>query len=108
VQLTRTRIAEGLQPQLVSGERRFGLAPWCEVVELAKRAGFDTTTNPLKLAYLVTPPPIADWVANRPLIDFEALERLSADEILDDEMIAAARDFETKVISDSSEARGTE
>ena len=102
------RVDHVLVGRIVSGERRFGLASWSEVVELAKRAGFDTTTNPLKLAYLVTPPPIADWVANRPLIDFEALERLSADEILDDELIAEARDLETKVISDSSDARGME
>jgi hypothetical protein len=78
--------------RLVSGEKRFGLAHWSEVLQVVQRAGLDTTTDPLKLAYFVTPPPIADWVANIPLIDVEALERLSADEILDAELIAAARE----------------
>jgi hypothetical protein len=86
--------------RLVSGEKRFGLARWSEVLEVAQRAGLDTAQDPLKLAYLVTPPPIANWVANIPLIDLEELERLSADKILDDEVIAAAREFEMKVISD--------
>lgn len=85
--------------RLVSGEKRFGLARWSEVLEVAQRAGLDTAQDPLKLAYLVTPPPIADWVANIPLIDLDALERLSADKILDDELIAAAREFGTNVIS---------
>jgi hypothetical protein len=56
----------------------------------------------------VTPPPIADWVANIPLIDLYALEKLSADKILDDELIAAAREFETKVIPDHSDGQELE
>jgi hypothetical protein len=78
--------------RVVSGEARFGLAPWSEVVEVVRRAGLDATNDPLKLAYRVTPPPIADWVSNIPLIDTEALEQLSADRILDNELIAAARE----------------
>jgi hypothetical protein len=71
--------------RLVSGEKRFGLATWSEVVEVAKRAGFDTTQNP-------PPPSIANWVANIPLIELDALERLSVERILDNELIAAARE----------------
>ena len=52
--------------RLVSGEKRFGLAHWSEVLQVVQHAGLDTTTDPLKLAYFVTPPPIADWVANIP------------------------------------------
>jgi hypothetical protein len=78
--------------RLVSGEKRYGLARWSEVLEVVQSAGFDTATNPLKLMYLVTPPPIANWVANVPLIDINTLERLSADRILDEEVIAAARE----------------
>jgi hypothetical protein len=77
---------------LVSGEKRFGLAQWSEIVDIAQGAGFDTTQDPLKLTYFAPPPSIATWVANVPLIEFEALQRLSADRILDDELIAAARE----------------
>jgi hypothetical protein len=80
--------------RVVSGEKRFGLAPWSEVLDVLKRAGLDTTKDPLDIAYFTIPPPIADWVANIPLIDVEALERLRPDQILDDELIAAARNFE--------------
>ena len=69
---------------------------------------WDATNDPLKLDYRVTPPPIADWVANIPLIDLDALEKLSADKILDDELIAAAREFETKVIPDHSDGQELE
>lgn len=77
----------------VSGEKRFGLAPWSEVVEIAKRAGFDTTMARLDMEYFRTPAPIAEWVANIPLIDFAALQRqrLHAHKIIDEEIMAAAR-----------------
>jgi hypothetical protein len=78
--------------RLVSGAKRFGLARWSEVLEVAQRAGLDVAQEPLKVAYLVTPPLIANWVANIPLIDLDGLERLPADGILDDEVIAAARE----------------
>lgn len=76
----------------ISGEPRFGLAPWSEVAEIVERAGFGTTNDPLKLAYFTTPLPIADWVAHIPMIDIRALEQLRADQILDDELIAAAQE----------------
>lgn len=75
-----------------SGEPRFGLAPWSEVAEIIERAGFDTTNDPLELAYITTPPPIANWVAHIPMIDIGALEQLRADQILDDELIAVAEE----------------
>jgi len=75
-----------------AGEPRFGLAPWAEVAEVVERAGFDPTNDPLKLAYFTTPRPIADWVANIPLIDVNALKQLRADQIVDDELIVAARE----------------
>jgi hypothetical protein len=76
----------------VSGENHVGLAPWSAIVDIVERADFDTANDPLKLAYFRTPPPIANWVANIPPIDVSALERLRVDEILDDELIAAARE----------------
>jgi hypothetical protein len=77
--------------RLVEGEKRFGLAPWSRVLRVLKQAGFDTTRETLDLSYFVTPPPIATWVAAIPLIDLAALERVGAPQILDDELIAAAR-----------------
>jgi hypothetical protein len=76
----------------VSGEPRFGLAPRTEVAEVVERAGFDPKNDPLKIAYFKTPRPIADWVANIPLIDINALKQLRADQIVDDELIVAARE----------------
>jgi hypothetical protein len=79
--------------RVVSGEKRFGLASWSEVLDVVRRAGLDTAKDPLDIAYLTIPPPTANWVANIPLIDVEALERMRPDQILDEELIAAARDF---------------
>ena len=79
--------------RVVSGEKRFGLAPWSEVLDVIQRAGLDTAKDPLDIAYLTIPPLIANWVVNIPLIEVEALERLRPDQILDDELITAARDF---------------
>jgi hypothetical protein len=76
----------------VSGEPRFGLAPWSAVAEIVERAGFATTNDPLTLAYSATPLPIANWVPQIPMIDLGSLEQLRADQILDDELIAAAKE----------------
>ena len=86
--------------RMVADEQRVGLASWPEILEVAKRAKFDTSKDPLNLAYLVTPQPIAEWVATIPLIDFEALrsERVAAYQVLDDELIAAAHQFQTEEI----------
>lgn len=73
------------------GKTQVGLVPWSTVIDLANRAGFDTSREPLDIRYLVPPPIIADWVANVPLIDLKAYERLHAYQILDEELIAAAR-----------------
>jgi len=80
--------------KLIASEKRVALVPWPEILEVAKRARFDTSRSPLSLAYLVTPPPIAEWLANIPLIDFEALpgDRLEAHQVIDDELIAEARE----------------
>jgi hypothetical protein len=75
-----------------SDKPQVGLAAWDEVVEVAKRAGFDTGKQPLELRYLVPPPAIADWAANLPLIDLKSYARLHPYQILDEELIAAARD----------------
>jgi hypothetical protein len=75
----------------VGDEQRYGLAPWSEVEDVVRRAGFDMTQDPLDLRYFLTPPPIADWFANIPLIDLTALTPLPAYEILDDELFTAAR-----------------
>lgn len=74
-----------------SRPKRNGLASWSEIVALAKRAGFDTAKDPLELLYLVPPPAIADWVATIAPIDEAAIKQIPPSEIIDDEVIAAAR-----------------
>ena len=74
------------------GKPSVSLVPWSEIIEIAQRAGFNTGKEPLELRYLMPPPAIVDWAANLPLIDLKAYERLAAYQILDDELIAAARE----------------
>lgn len=74
------------------GKPQVSLVPWSEIVEVAKRAGFDASKEPLELRYLTPPSSIVDWAANLPLIDLKAYERLPAYQILDDEFVAGARD----------------
>jgi hypothetical protein len=90
--------------RVVSGEKRYGLAPWPEILDVIQRAGLDTAKDPLDIAYLAIPPPIANWVANIPLIDVEALDRVRPDQILDDELIVAARDFKRNHVAESDGA----
>jgi hypothetical protein len=80
--------------RIASGEKRYGLSSWSEVLQVAQRAGYDTTRDPLKLDYAATPPPIAHWVDNIPLIDHAALSRahMEASQIVDDELVTAARE----------------
>jgi hypothetical protein len=80
--------------RIVSGAPQFGLASWSEVLQVVQRDGLDTAQDPLKLGYAVTPPAIADWMNSIPLVDFDALKRehLYPYQILDEEVIATARD----------------
>jgi hypothetical protein len=80
--------------RIVVGEPQFGLAPWSEVLEIVRCAGFDTMQDPLKLDYGAAPPSIANWVDTIPPIDRDAFkrERLEPYQILDDKVIAAARE----------------
>lgn len=86
------RVDSVLVGREVSGQFRYGLAQWPEILDVAGRAGFDTTQDPLDLEYFVTPAPIADWVTNMPLIDHDALEPLAPYQILDEELVTAARE----------------
>jgi len=69
------------------GEKRFGLAPWPEVLDLARSAGFDVSGTTLELAYRQTPEPIAKWFQDIPLIDLKSFEFLEVHKLLDDETI---------------------
>lgn len=82
----------------VSGERHVGMATWSEVLEVARRAGFDTANVPLCLDYFTTPQPIAEWVANIQPIQTRNLERIELFQVLDDELIAAAREMLGKTL----------
>ena len=75
----------------VGGEKRFGLAPWAEVVGvIAQNPRFDIETNPNDLKYFQTPPSIAEWVMNISLIDLSALEKLPPLRVFDVEIMKAA------------------
>jgi hypothetical protein len=75
-----------------SRTRQTGVASWDEVAALAKRAGFETGKAPIELRYLTPPPLIADWVARIPRIELKPHEKLHAYQILDAELVAAARE----------------
>jgi hypothetical protein len=90
----------------VAGEKRFGLAAWEEIVELARRAGFDTTREPLVLDYFTTPPEIAEWVANIPLVDPDTFSHVPSYRVLDEEVVAAARELKTEAVSIGDEELG--
>jgi hypothetical protein len=80
----------------VGGTPQAGIVSWAEFVELAHRAGFDTSKEPIELRYLTPPQLVTDWAATIPLIDLKAIERLHAYQILDEELVAAARDSATQ------------
>jgi hypothetical protein len=86
------RVDYVLLGRVIEGEKRYGMAPWPEVEHVVRRCGFDMTKDPLDLRYFRTPEPIVDWIVNKPLVDTKALERLPAYTILDDELLAAARE----------------
>ncbi|HEX4193363.1 MAG TPA: hypothetical protein VHY80_09705, partial [Stellaceae bacterium] len=75
----------------VAGKLRTGRVPWSEVVELAKRGGFDSSQDTIELRYLTPPPMITDWATSIPPTELKAHERLGAHQILDEELVAAAR-----------------
>ena len=68
------------------GKTQVSLVPSSAVIEIAKRAGFDTNKEPLELRYLTPPPAIVGWAANLPLIDLNAYERIPEYQILDEEL----------------------
>jgi hypothetical protein len=72
----------------IAGKPQAGLVVWSEVVDLAKRAGFDASKEPLELRYLTPPSIIIEWSAKIPLIDLKTTERLLPYQIVDDELIA--------------------
>jgi hypothetical protein len=73
-------------------EQSFGLVSWSELVEALARAGVDTTRNPIELEYFRTPKDIERWLATIPPADLGTLERIEADDVLDAETVAAARE----------------
>jgi hypothetical protein len=76
--------------RVVRSEKRFGLASWAEVEDLMRRAGFDAANDPVDIRYLVKPPPIADWIAQFPIV--AKIQYVEPHKILDDELITAARE----------------
>ena len=75
-----------------SGVKRYGLAPWSEVLATLRRASLDVSGDPLDLKYPVTPALIARWVAEIPAVDTQTVPRLATYEIIDTEVLEAARE----------------
>jgi len=73
-----------------SGVKRYGLAPWSDVLVQVRRAGIDVSSDPLDIQYPVTPDPIARWVAEIREVDLKTLPRLSLSEIIDSAILEAA------------------
>jgi hypothetical protein len=71
----------------VGGQKRFGLAAWSEVVELAQQGGFDTSKETLDFRYLTVPVAIARWFADIPEVDVTQLPKLSFVDIIDSELV---------------------
>ncbi len=76
--------------RVVDGKKRFGLASWAEVEDIVRRAGFNAANDPVDIRYLVKPQPIADWLAQVPML--AKIQYVEPHQILDDELIAAARE----------------
>jgi hypothetical protein len=73
-----------------AGVKRYGLAPWPDVLAQLRRAAIDVDGDPLDIKYATTPAPIARWVATIPEVDLKTLPRLSFPEIIDTELVEAA------------------
>ena len=71
--------------------RSFALAPWSEVVEVLAKAGFDTSKDPIEIEYFWAPPEITRWLASVPGVNLDTLEQIQPHEVMDAEIIAAAR-----------------
>jgi hypothetical protein len=71
------------------GQSRVSLVSWSEIIEIANRAGFDTSKEPLELRFLTPPPAIVEWTAGLTLIELKPQERLGAYQVIDEELIPA-------------------
>lgn len=76
--------------RIEKGEKRYGVAPWAEAEDAARRAGFDVAKDPIEIRYLAKPRPIADWVAQVPAVT--RIQYVDPHHVLDEELIAAARE----------------
>jgi hypothetical protein len=78
--------------RLVGGERRYGAARWPEVLDVVRRAGFDVTQDPLDIRFLVPPAPIVEWADKMHMVDENALGKIMLHKVLEDDLVAAARE----------------
>jgi len=76
---------------MVDREKRVGLVPWAEVVEILNRARFDTTKDPIEVEYFNTPEIINRWIASIPEVDMSKLSGGPLHGMIDEEILAAAR-----------------
>jgi hypothetical protein len=78
--------------RMISNKTHFGLAPWSHVVELLRHERFDITQDPIEVAYFNKPPSIENWVGNFPMADLATLENVPNHQVIDAEILAAARE----------------
>jgi hypothetical protein len=90
-----------LMGRLISGEKQYGVAPWAEVLDVVRRAGFETENEPLDLRYFRTPDPIAEFFAEMTPIDLNTIPRPSLYEIIDSEVVDAAARMQTEEVDTS-------
>jgi hypothetical protein len=78
--------------RMISNKTQFGLAPWSDIVELLRHERFDITQDPIEVAYFIKPPSIENWVSNFPMADLATLENIPNHQVIDAEILAAARE----------------
>jgi hypothetical protein len=82
----------------ISGEQRFGLATWAEILDVVRLSGMDAGREPLDLRYFRTPDPIMKFFNDIPLIDLDTVPRLPLDEVFDSEILEAASRMRTEEV----------
>ncbi|MGX8249870.1 hypothetical protein, partial [Escherichia coli] len=86
-QVDYVMIGRGFKPSAQS----LSLVPWAAVTKALSRAGFDTRKNPIDLEYFHPPEKLECWLASLPLTEIDDMLRLTAEDVIDAETLAAAR-----------------
>ena len=86
------------------GRKVFGLVSWTELLDAVSSAGCDAKCRDIavdgyiELPYAEPPAALARWFHETPLVDLDAIPRFDMHEVLDTEVIEAARRSRTAPI----------